>query len=100
METDLQVWEAHLQLTTGQTAQDMSPTLHHPRLAFLLRRRSDLVAAIADLEQQHAFRGDSTQVVRSMRVLNTSGIVCVLKINYDCEKNHHGFTNLPCSSHL
>ncbi|XP_070191391.1 midasin-like isoform X1 [Littorina saxatilis] len=71
VETDLQVWEAYLTLTSGQTIQDLSPSLHHPRLAFLLHRRSDLVAAIADLEVQYAFRGDCSQYLRlSQEVTN------------------------------
>ena len=62
VETDIQVWETHLKLTRGQTIQDVNPELHHPTLTFLLQRQRDLATTIADLEKQHAFRGNATQV--------------------------------------
>ena len=43
-----------------------------------------LAAAIFDLERQYAFRGDSTQVVQSKHVWNTSRIGWVYKVFIDC----------------
>ncbi|XP_076466261.1 midasin-like [Babylonia areolata] len=71
VEMDIQVWEAHLQLTTGQTIADVSPDLRHPRLDFLVRRQDELKSVIADLEKRQAFREDCTQYLRLRQDVET-----------------------------
>ncbi|XP_050394421.2 midasin [Patella vulgata] len=61
VELEIQVFEMHLKLKTGQTITDIEDNNRHIRLQYLLERRTQLIDDIEILQEQQAYRPDPLQ---------------------------------------